>query len=93
MKLANFTSYQMPRSFKVLRLRSSQLLLMFVGIFVAFTLTAVMALVVFWRKSNTVFALQKCEQRDIDDEVLFHRRTVPVRRCGSAADNEPRCGV
>jgi len=46
------------------------LLLLFVGIFVAFTLTAVMALVVFWRKSNTVFALQKCEQRDIDDEVL-----------------------
>jgi len=48
-----------------------------VGIFVALTLTAVAALLVFWHKSNSVFALQKCEQRDIDDQVL-HRR---AQRC------------
>jgi len=40
-----------------------------IGLFVMLTLTAVAAVVVFWRKSNTVFALQKCEQRDIDDQV------------------------
>lgn len=47
---------------------SAAVVLTIAGIFVAFTLTAVMALFVFWRKSNTVFALQKCEQRDIDDD-------------------------
>jgi len=50
-----------------------------VGIFVAFTLTAVMALIVFWRKSNSVFALQKCEQRDIDDEVITSDVNLPRR--------------
>ena len=60
-----------------------------VGIFVAFTLTAVMALIVFWRKSNSVFALQKCEQRDIDDEVITSDVNLP-RRGGVS---QPEFGV
>jgi len=51
---------------------SNKLWLMFLctllGIFLGLTLTVVASLLVFWRKSNAVFALQKCEQRDFDDD-------------------------
>jgi len=68
-EICEFHDLSNAKKFKALRRRSA-LTDVCIGIFVAFTLTAVMALVVFWRKSNTVFALQKCEQRDIDDEVF-----------------------
>ena len=54
----------------LLALRSLRVGELYTGIFVALTLTAVAAVLVFWRKSNSVFALQKCEQQDVDDKVL-----------------------
>ncbi len=47
---------------------SAAAVLTIAGIFVTLTLTASLAVCVFWRKTNTVFVLQKCEQQDYNDE-------------------------
>jgi len=47
---------------------SAAAILTIAGIFVALTMTASLALFVFWRKTNTVFVLQKCEQEDYANE-------------------------
>ena len=62
---------------------SAAAILTIAGLFVALTMTASLALFVFWRKTNTVFVLQKCEQEDYANEdddsnyvVFHHNRSV-----------------